>query len=160
MCSSLLDRRSMSTIFRSELMTLCQLYLQPDAAYATVAELGELAIVQFRDVRLALIPLPLIIAVVLRLVESQCQRLSTQIRQRSSTIRRDRTQTPSVKREETNDATCVSPRFSRIGNQKGRNRHRGKQRQSRSAETERNDRSRSKAHEETRPRRSPRSSRR
>ncbi|CAF4078245.1 unnamed protein product [Rotaria sordida] len=39
----------MTTIFRSEQMTLCQLYLQPDAAYSCIAELGELGIVQFRD---------------------------------------------------------------------------------------------------------------
>jgi V-type H+-transporting ATPase subunit a len=40
----------MSTIFRSEEMTLCQLFLQPDAAYSCISELGELGIVQFRDV--------------------------------------------------------------------------------------------------------------
>ncbi len=33
-------------------MTLCQLFLQPDAAYSCIAELGELGIVQFRDVRI------------------------------------------------------------------------------------------------------------
>lgn len=38
------------TIFRSEEMTLCQLYLQPESAYATIDELGELGLVQFRDV--------------------------------------------------------------------------------------------------------------
>ncbi|CAF1687548.1 unnamed protein product, partial [Adineta ricciae] len=30
-------------------MTLCQLFLQPDAAYSCISELGELGIVQFRD---------------------------------------------------------------------------------------------------------------
>lgn len=35
---------------RSEEMTLCQLFLQSEAAYACVAELGELGLVQFRDV--------------------------------------------------------------------------------------------------------------
>ncbi|CAF0895182.1 unnamed protein product, partial [Didymodactylos carnosus] len=39
----------MSTIFRSEEMTLCQLFLQPEAAYSCISELGELGIVQFRD---------------------------------------------------------------------------------------------------------------
>ncbi|CAF4993449.1 unnamed protein product, partial [Rotaria sp. Silwood1] len=39
----------MASIFRSEEMTLCQLFLQPDAAYSCIAELGELGIVQFRD---------------------------------------------------------------------------------------------------------------
>lgn len=41
----------MATIFRSEEMSLCQLFLQPDAAYSCISELGELGIVQFRDVR-------------------------------------------------------------------------------------------------------------
>jgi V-type H+-transporting ATPase subunit a len=37
-------------LFRSEEMTLCQLFLQSEAAYACVAELGELGLAQFRDV--------------------------------------------------------------------------------------------------------------
>ena len=40
---------STSSVFRSEQMTLCQLFLQPDAAYSSISELGELSIVQFRD---------------------------------------------------------------------------------------------------------------
>lgn len=36
-------------LFRSEEMTLCQLFLQSEAAYACVAELGELGLAQFRD---------------------------------------------------------------------------------------------------------------
>lgn len=36
-------------MFRSEEMTLCQLFLQSEAAYAVVSELGELGMVQFRD---------------------------------------------------------------------------------------------------------------
>lgn len=31
-------------------MTLCQLFLQAEAAYTCVSELGELGLVQFRDV--------------------------------------------------------------------------------------------------------------
>jgi len=31
-------------------MALCQLFLQSEAAYACVSELGELGLVQFRDV--------------------------------------------------------------------------------------------------------------
>lgn len=31
-------------------MTLCQLFLQSEAAYSCVSELGELGLVQFRDV--------------------------------------------------------------------------------------------------------------
>ena len=40
----------MGSLFRSEDMTLCQLFLQAEAAYACVSELGELGLVQFRDV--------------------------------------------------------------------------------------------------------------
>ena len=36
-------------MFRSEEMALCQLFLQSEAAYACVSELGELGLVQFRD---------------------------------------------------------------------------------------------------------------
>ncbi|KAG1654258.1 V-type proton ATPase subunit a isoform 1 [Nymphon striatum] len=40
----------MGSLFRSEEMTLCQLFLQSEAAYACVSELGELGLAQFRDV--------------------------------------------------------------------------------------------------------------
>lgn len=40
----------MGSLFRSEDLTLCQLFLQSEAAYNTIAELGELGLVQFRDV--------------------------------------------------------------------------------------------------------------
>ncbi|KAF2884736.1 hypothetical protein ILUMI_21462 [Ignelater luminosus] len=39
----------MGSLFRSEEMNLCQLFLQSEAAYACVSELGELGLVQFRD---------------------------------------------------------------------------------------------------------------
>lgn len=35
-------------------MTLCQLFLQSEAAYTCVAELGELGLVQFRDVSIVI----------------------------------------------------------------------------------------------------------
>ena len=41
---------NMGNLFRSEEMTLCKLFLQSEAAYACVSELGELGLVQFRDV--------------------------------------------------------------------------------------------------------------
>lgn len=41
----------MGSLYRSEEMCLSQLFLQTEAAYACVAELGELGLVQFRDVR-------------------------------------------------------------------------------------------------------------
>ncbi|XP_076250753.1 V-type ATPase subunit a family protein Vha100-1 isoform X3 [Rhynchophorus ferrugineus] len=40
---------AMGSLFRSAEMTLCQLFLQSEAAYACVSELGELGLVQFRD---------------------------------------------------------------------------------------------------------------
>lgn len=49
----LVDARSsaaMGELFRSEEMTLAQLFLQSEAAYCCVSELGELGKVQFRDV--------------------------------------------------------------------------------------------------------------
>lgn len=39
----------MSSLFRGEEMTLCQVYFQAEAAYSCIAQLGELGIVQFRD---------------------------------------------------------------------------------------------------------------
>lgn len=36
-------------MFRSEEMCLTQLFLQSDAAYSCISELGELGLVQFRD---------------------------------------------------------------------------------------------------------------
>uniref|UniRef100_T1J3P7 V-type proton ATPase subunit a n=1 Tax=Strigamia maritima TaxID=126957 RepID=T1J3P7_STRMM len=39
----------MGSLFRSEEMALCQLFLQSEGAYACVSELGELGVVQFRD---------------------------------------------------------------------------------------------------------------
>lgn len=44
---------AMGSLFRSEEMTLCQLFLQSEAAYACVSELGELGLVQFRDVSIS-----------------------------------------------------------------------------------------------------------
>jgi V-type H+-transporting ATPase subunit a len=40
----------MGALFRSEEMSLVQLFIQPEAAYQTVAQLGESGIAQFRDV--------------------------------------------------------------------------------------------------------------
>uniref|UniRef100_A0A8D9EM26 V-type proton ATPase subunit a n=1 Tax=Cacopsylla melanoneura TaxID=428564 RepID=A0A8D9EM26_9HEMI len=39
----------MGAMFRSEEMVLCQLFIQPEAAYSSVSTLGEAGIVQFRD---------------------------------------------------------------------------------------------------------------
>lgn len=40
----------MGSMFRSEEMALCQLFIQPEAAYSAVASMGEAGVVQFRDV--------------------------------------------------------------------------------------------------------------
>ena len=40
----------MGTLFKSELMSRCQLYLPPEAAYNCVAELGELGMLVNRMV--------------------------------------------------------------------------------------------------------------
>ena len=40
----------MGSLYRSEAMSLCQLYIQTETAYNSIAQLGELGIVQFKDV--------------------------------------------------------------------------------------------------------------
>jgi V-type H+-transporting ATPase subunit a len=45
----------MGQLFRSEEMRLVQLFMSQEAAHDTVDELGELGVIQFRDVRA---PLP------------------------------------------------------------------------------------------------------
>lgn len=42
----------MGDMFRSEKMALCQMFIQPEAAYTSVSELGETGCVQFRDVNI------------------------------------------------------------------------------------------------------------
>lgn len=46
---------TMGSLFRSEGMALCQLFLQSESAYTCVSELGELGLVQFRDVSCVMI---------------------------------------------------------------------------------------------------------
>lgn len=43
---------TMGAMFRSEEMALCQMFIQPEAAYTSLSELGEIGAVQFRDVRI------------------------------------------------------------------------------------------------------------
>lgn len=42
----------MGDMFRSEEMALAQLFIQPEAAYFSISEMGEAGCVQFRDVYL------------------------------------------------------------------------------------------------------------
>ncbi len=44
------------SIFRSEEMALCQLFIQPETVYNSVSALGEAGIVEFRDVNKYLEP--------------------------------------------------------------------------------------------------------
>lgn len=39
----------MGSLYRSELMSLCQMFIQSESAYDSINELGELGLVQFRD---------------------------------------------------------------------------------------------------------------
>merc|ERR1712168_217545 len=48
-CLTEVINKKMGTLFRSEEMCLTQLFLQSDAAYSCISELGELGLVQFRD---------------------------------------------------------------------------------------------------------------
>lgn len=45
-----IEAPKMGSMFRSEEMALCQLFIQPEAAYSAVAAMGEAGVVQFRDV--------------------------------------------------------------------------------------------------------------
>jgi V-type H+-transporting ATPase subunit a len=40
----------MSDILRGEEIALCQIYFQSESTYSCLAQLGELGVVQFRDV--------------------------------------------------------------------------------------------------------------
>ncbi|CAI4232521.1 unnamed protein product [Auanema sp. JU1783] len=44
----------MGSIYRSEHMSLCQIFLQTDSAYQCIAELGEMGVAQFRDLNVEL----------------------------------------------------------------------------------------------------------
>ena len=47
----------MGTLFRSEEMSLVQLFVHSEVAHATVAELGEIGLIQFLDVCHAILAL-------------------------------------------------------------------------------------------------------
>jgi V-type H+-transporting ATPase subunit a len=47
-----MEEDSHSSLFRSEEMTLTQMFIPSEVAHTCVAELGELGKVQFRDVRI------------------------------------------------------------------------------------------------------------
>jgi len=69
----------MGELFRSEEMTLAQLFLQSEAAYCCVSELGELGMVQFRDVSrdsLLSLSLPALSSIIFISVDIECKPLS------------------------------------------------------------------------------------
>lgn len=75
-------------------MTLCQIYFQSEAAYSCVAQLGELGIVQFRDVIKSSLfwinPFDVFFILLLFfLVKPEYKRISAQVCQRSASMRRD-----------------------------------------------------------------------
>ena len=84
----------MSSLFRGEDMTLCQIYFQSEAAYSCIAQLGELGIVQFRDVRILGLKVKVKVAwgqgpLFLVLAEPERECFSKKVRQRGETMRGD-----------------------------------------------------------------------
>jgi V-type H+-transporting ATPase subunit a len=69
----------MGDMFRSEQMVLAQLFIQPEAAYFAISELGESGSVQFRDVIIFVIVETLL--TIIFPVERECQRIPKKIRQ-------------------------------------------------------------------------------
>lgn len=90
----------MGAMFRSEEMALCQLFIQPEAAYTSVSELGETGAVQFRDVSIWNFFFLKIFgtsdfncnsndnnfSIEFFLAKSRCERFPTEIRQRSASL--------------------------------------------------------------------------
>lgn len=44
------DQLNMGSMFRSDRMAMCQIFMQSETVYKTVAVLGEIGLVQFKDV--------------------------------------------------------------------------------------------------------------
>lgn len=66
----------MSSLFRGEEMQLCQIYFKSEVAYSCVSQLGELGLVQFKDVYSSFFVLVPIFFYLQILVERQCERFS------------------------------------------------------------------------------------
>jgi V-type H+-transporting ATPase subunit a len=80
----------MGDMFRSEKMALAQLFIQPEAAYFAISELGESGNVQFRDVIIFVVDETLF--TITFPVERERQHIPKKIRQRGAKMRRDGTQ--------------------------------------------------------------------
>jgi V-type H+-transporting ATPase subunit a len=70
----------MGDMFRSEQMVLAQLFIQPEAAYFAISELGESGSVQFRDVKIIFVVDETLLTIIFP-VERECQRIPKKIRQ-------------------------------------------------------------------------------
>ncbi|XP_075152930.1 V-type proton ATPase 116 kDa subunit a 1-like [Haematobia irritans] len=86
----------MGDMFRSEEMALCQLFIQPEAAYASIAELGELGCVQFRDLNTEVSAFQRKFVTEVR----RCDELERRIRYVESELRKDNIVLPKLKEED------------------------------------------------------------
>ena len=86
-----------SSLFRGEIVVLNQIYFQSEVAYSCVSRLGEMGVVQFRDVTQFILEkkfyssLFISFYIIHTLAQSFNERFSTQIRQRSKKMRRNGT---------------------------------------------------------------------
>ncbi|KAI8424155.1 hypothetical protein MSG28_002747 [Choristoneura fumiferana] len=83
----------MGAMFRSEEMALCQLFIQPEAAYTSVSELGEAGTVQFRDLN------PDVNAFQRKFVNEvrRCDEMERKLRYIESEVHKDGVHVPDVK---------------------------------------------------------------
>ncbi|XP_061377603.1 V-type proton ATPase 116 kDa subunit a 1 [Danaus plexippus] len=83
----------MGAMFRSEEMALCQLFIQPEAAYTSVSELGEAGSVQFRDLN------PDVNAFQRKFVNEvrRCDEMERKLRYIEVEVHKDKVNVPAVK---------------------------------------------------------------
>ncbi|XP_037965097.2 V-type proton ATPase 116 kDa subunit a 1 isoform X1 [Plutella xylostella] len=83
----------MGAMFRSEEMALCQLFIQPEAAYTSVSELGEAGTVQFRDLN------PEVNAFQRKFVNEvrRCDEMERKLRYIEAEVHKDKVEVPAVK---------------------------------------------------------------
>ncbi|XP_046963367.1 V-type proton ATPase 116 kDa subunit a 1 [Vanessa cardui] len=83
----------MGAMFRSEEMALCQLFIQPEAAYTSVSELGEAGTVQFRDLN------PDVNAFQRKFVNEvrRCDEMERKLRYIEVEVHKDKVHVPAVK---------------------------------------------------------------
>ncbi|XP_072940006.1 V-type proton ATPase 116 kDa subunit a 1-like isoform X1 [Epargyreus clarus] len=83
----------MGAMFRSEEMALCQLFIQPEAAYTSVSELGEAGSVQFRDLN------PDVNAFQRKFVNEvrRCDEMERKLRYIEAEVHKDKVHVPHVK---------------------------------------------------------------